>query len=242
VAAIVDTFISGFRKALDEGKVRVDSAADLDRLVRLRELINGNADSRNEIRGGITLEALQAWHRRLRGQVEAMTPELASATSQVAGEDDAQYGARHPRVGEAGRPRAGDAAATPKDAACANVRDSARPRAGGWVDRPFRRSRPAFQLSEPDEPVQVGRRVDAHLSSKMDCKRVETVTLSPFRERTTSAPARRPSVTEIRLYSAGYSAVDRELAMVTVLGRHGQMGHGRYGGAAVPYCPRHTTD
>jgi hypothetical protein len=90
VAAIVDTFISGFRKALDEGKVRVDSAADLDRLVRLRELINGNADSRNEITGGLTLEALQSRHRQLRGQVDAMTPELAGTTSQVASEDDAR--------------------------------------------------------------------------------------------------------------------------------------------------------
>lgn len=89
VAAIVDTFISGFRKALDEGKVRVDSAADLDRLVRLKELINGNADSRSELAGGITLEALQSRHRQLRGQVEAMSPELAGTTTQVAGEGDA---------------------------------------------------------------------------------------------------------------------------------------------------------
>jgi hypothetical protein len=90
VAAIVDTFISGFRKALDEGKVRVDSAADLDRLVRLRELINGNADSRNEMTGNLTLEALQSRHRQLRGQVDAMTPELAGTTSQVASEHDAR--------------------------------------------------------------------------------------------------------------------------------------------------------
>lgn len=92
VAAIVDTFILGFRKALDEGKVRVDSAADLDRLVRLKELINGNADSRNELTGGITLEALQSRHRQLRGQVEAMSPELAGTTALVVGEGDARGG------------------------------------------------------------------------------------------------------------------------------------------------------
>jgi hypothetical protein len=90
VAAIVDTFISGFRKALDEGKVRVDSAADLDRLVRLRELINGNADSRSELAGGITLEALQGRHRQLRNQLDGISPELAGTTSQVAGDGDAQ--------------------------------------------------------------------------------------------------------------------------------------------------------
>jgi hypothetical protein len=31
----------------------------------------------------LTLEALQGRHRRLRGQVEAMTPELAGTTSQA---------------------------------------------------------------------------------------------------------------------------------------------------------------
>jgi hypothetical protein len=92
VAAIVDTFISGFRKALDEGKVRVDSAADLDRLVRLKELINGNADSRSELAGGITLEALQSRHRQLRNHVDAMSPELAGTTGQVLREDDPQGG------------------------------------------------------------------------------------------------------------------------------------------------------
>jgi hypothetical protein len=55
VAGIVDSYISGFRQALDEGKVRVDSPADLDRLVRLKELLAGNADSRSELRGQLTL-------------------------------------------------------------------------------------------------------------------------------------------------------------------------------------------
>lgn len=89
VAGIVDTFISGFRKALDDGKVRFDSPADLDRLVRLRELVNGNADTRSDITGGLTLEALQVRHRRLRSQLDGMSPELAGTTTQVAGEGDA---------------------------------------------------------------------------------------------------------------------------------------------------------
>ncbi len=92
VAGIVDTFISGFRKALDEGKVRVDSAADLDRLVRLRELINGNADSRGELRGQLSLEAIQLRHRRLRGQLEGMSPELAGTQGHDAGDDQAAGG------------------------------------------------------------------------------------------------------------------------------------------------------
>lgn len=92
VAAIVDTFISGFRKALDEGRVRVDSASDLDRLVRLRELINGNADSRGELRGQLTLEAIQLRHRRLRGQLEGVAPELTGTQAQDAGDDQAAGG------------------------------------------------------------------------------------------------------------------------------------------------------
>ncbi len=77
VVQIIDGYIEGFRKSIDEGKVRFDSPADLDRLVRLKELMLGNADSRQEIQGGITLDAIQERHRKLRAQVEALTPELA---------------------------------------------------------------------------------------------------------------------------------------------------------------------
>jgi hypothetical protein len=89
VAGIVDAYIGEFRKALHQGKVRTDSPSDLDRLVRLKELVTGGPDSRSELRGELTLEAIQLRHRRLRGQVEAMTPELAGTTSQVVSEDDA---------------------------------------------------------------------------------------------------------------------------------------------------------
>ena len=36
VVGIIDGYIEGFRKAVDDGKVRFDSPADLDRLVRVR--------------------------------------------------------------------------------------------------------------------------------------------------------------------------------------------------------------
>jgi hypothetical protein len=91
VATLVDDVIGSFRKAFDEGKVRVDSASDLDRLIRLKELLGGRADSRGELHGHVTLEAIQARHRRLRDQVEATSPELAG-TSQVLGEGDVQGG------------------------------------------------------------------------------------------------------------------------------------------------------
>lgn len=89
VTGIVDSYIDGFRQALKAGRVRVDSPADLDRLVRLKELLTGHADSRNELQGELSLEAIQGRHRRLRGQVEAMTPELAGTTSELAGDGDA---------------------------------------------------------------------------------------------------------------------------------------------------------
>lgn len=81
VVRIIDGYIDGFRKAVDEGKVRFDSPADLDRLVRLKELMLGNADSRQEIQGGLTLDAIQERHHRLRQQVDALTPALAGVAA-----------------------------------------------------------------------------------------------------------------------------------------------------------------
>jgi hypothetical protein len=81
VVQIIDGYIEGFRKAVDEEKVRFDSPADLDRLVRLKELMLGNADSRQEIQGGLTLDAIQQRHQKLRAQVDALTPELAGTAA-----------------------------------------------------------------------------------------------------------------------------------------------------------------
>ncbi len=77
VVRVVDAYIVGFEQALAEGKVRFDSPSDLDRLVRLKELLLGNADSRQEVQGGITLEAIQARHLRSRTQVAGLTPEVS---------------------------------------------------------------------------------------------------------------------------------------------------------------------
>lgn len=88
VVQIIDGYIEGFRKAIDEGKVRFDSPADLDRLVRLKELMLGNADSRQEIQGGLTLDAIQQRHHRLRTQLDALTPELAGVAADEGSGDD----------------------------------------------------------------------------------------------------------------------------------------------------------
>lgn len=90
VVRVVDAYIVGFEQALGEGKVRFDSPADLDRLVRLKELLLGNADSRQEIQGGITLESIQARHLTARAQVDGLTPEVSG---EVVEETEAADGA-----------------------------------------------------------------------------------------------------------------------------------------------------
>ena len=89
VVRVVDAYITGFERALDEGKVRFDSPADLDRLVRLKELLLGNADSRQEVQGGITLEAIQARHQRVRAQVDGLTPEVSGVVDEAREAGDA---------------------------------------------------------------------------------------------------------------------------------------------------------
>ena len=87
VVAVVDDYIRGFRQSVEDGKVRFDSPADLDRLVRLKELLVGNADSRQELRGGLTLDAIQERHHRLRTQLDALTPELEGTATDEGGTD-----------------------------------------------------------------------------------------------------------------------------------------------------------
>jgi hypothetical protein len=71
---IIDAFVERFRKGLDEGDVRADSPADFDRLVRLKELLQGNADSRQSIQGSLSLDSIQQRHQKLRAQLESMNP------------------------------------------------------------------------------------------------------------------------------------------------------------------------
>ncbi len=60
---IIDGYIVGFYDALEGGRVRCDNPSDLATLVRLKQLLIGGADSRQEVSQSITLEALQARHR-----------------------------------------------------------------------------------------------------------------------------------------------------------------------------------
>lgn len=58
ILGIIDRFLEEFGKALEEGRVRVDSVADLNIMVRLREFLQGGPDSRQEVRGLPTLDEL----------------------------------------------------------------------------------------------------------------------------------------------------------------------------------------
>jgi hypothetical protein len=71
---IIDGFMQSFRQAMEEGRVRTDSATDFNTLARLKAFLEGKADSRQEVQGVITLEDMQARHRALRAQLESLDP------------------------------------------------------------------------------------------------------------------------------------------------------------------------
>ncbi len=68
---IIDTYLAGFEGALAEGRVRLDNPTDFNTMVRLKEFIQGGADSRQEIHAALSLEDIQARHRRMLKTVEA---------------------------------------------------------------------------------------------------------------------------------------------------------------------------
>jgi hypothetical protein len=71
---IIDGYMQSFRQAMEDGRVRTDSAADFNTLARLKAFLEGKADSRQEVQGVITLEQMQARHRALRAQLESLDP------------------------------------------------------------------------------------------------------------------------------------------------------------------------
>lgn len=79
---IIDTYLAGFEKALSEGRVRFDNPGDFNTMVRLKEFVQGGADSRQEVHAILSLEELQARHRRMMKTIEAnRTVELDEVTS-----------------------------------------------------------------------------------------------------------------------------------------------------------------
>jgi hypothetical protein len=121
---IIDTYLIGFETALAENRVRFDNAADFNTMVRLKEFVLGNADSRQEIHAALSLETLQARHRQMmhtldasseeRGEVENALPEKGD-TEKTLPEPPApaiEVAAEEPPARFAGRFRDSDQAAT----------------------------------------------------------------------------------------------------------------------------------
>jgi hypothetical protein len=73
-SVFIDGYMQSFRQAMEEGRVRTDSAADFNTLARLKAFLEGKADSRQEVQGVITLEQMQERHRALRVQLESLDP------------------------------------------------------------------------------------------------------------------------------------------------------------------------
>jgi hypothetical protein len=68
-------YMHSFRQAMEEGRVRTDSAADFNTLARLKAFLEGKADSRQEVQGVITLEQMQ----------DARAPPRAAGAARIAG-------------------------------------------------------------------------------------------------------------------------------------------------------------
>lgn len=74
--AIIDAYLAGFEAAIKEGRVRFDNPTDYNTMARLKEFLLGGADSRQEVNGTISLDALQTRHRETkRALVEATAAE-----------------------------------------------------------------------------------------------------------------------------------------------------------------------
>lgn len=67
--------------------MRCDTPADFDRVVRLKELVTGNADSRQEINGSITLAAIQESRRQVQARLDSIRANPALAGSEKVSRD-----------------------------------------------------------------------------------------------------------------------------------------------------------
>ncbi len=98
----IDEYVGQFSAALREGRVRCDSPADFNQLVRLRAFLQGGADSRQEQVNGLpTLEELQQRRKALMDRMAGWTPEMLGYTpSRSASGDDDQGEAEEGQGGD----------------------------------------------------------------------------------------------------------------------------------------------
>jgi len=87
---IIDAYLLGFAEALQDKRVRFDNAADFNTMVRLKEFVLGNADSRQEIHAALSLETLQDRHRRMMRTLDTTAEERGELENQVPGNGDTE--------------------------------------------------------------------------------------------------------------------------------------------------------
>ncbi|WP_408891553.1 AT hook motif domain protein [Myxococcus faecalis] len=85
---MIDGYLLGFEEALAEGRVRVDNPTDFNTMVRLKEFVQGGADSRQELHATFSLEGLQARHAQALRAARETTPAER-------GEVDAEFASIH---------------------------------------------------------------------------------------------------------------------------------------------------
>ena len=90
VLRMIDTYLLQFEKALQEGRVRCDNAADLNTILRLREFLYGGADSRKEVHNSISLEVLQERHAQMLREAREARPELTGCIDIYRQESDSE--------------------------------------------------------------------------------------------------------------------------------------------------------
>lgn len=83
---IIDDYLFRFKEALEDGRVRFDNAGDFNQMLRLKEFVQGRADSRQELQGTLSLEEIQARHERLREMIDGLGGRAGEATSRGADE------------------------------------------------------------------------------------------------------------------------------------------------------------
>lgn len=146
---IIDAYLLGFKEAIAEGRVRFDNPTDFNTMARLKEFLQGGADSRQEVHAALSLEDLQSRHRQMMKEVEAASAAergdgqrfVAAPAIPVLDDPEKPPGAppavasgEAPGHFEPGREPAGDEAAPQ----AATGRDGAAFAAAGGRDRPPR--------------------------------------------------------------------------------------------------------
>ncbi|MFP2962563.1 AT hook motif domain protein [Myxococcus sp. 1LA] len=86
---MIDGYLLGFEEALSEGRVRVDNPTDFNTMVRLKEFVQGGADSRQELHASFSLEGLQARHAQALRAARETTPAVrGEVDAEVTASDD----------------------------------------------------------------------------------------------------------------------------------------------------------